>query len=70
MIIKVLGLHHPFFRPVIRRILTVLVIALWGGLEFYAGNTGWAIFALALGAICVFAFFIRFDPNTDGDNDA
>lgn len=70
MIIKALGLHHPFFRPLIRRVLTVVVIALWCAAEFYADNTGWALFALFLLTVCTIAFFIRVDPNINGDKDA
>lgn len=69
MIIEKLGLHHPFFRPLIRRVLTVLVIAIWGLLEAYQENHGWALFALFLLTVCSIAFFIRVDPTINGDKD-
>ena len=68
MIIKFLGLHHPFFRPLIRRVLTVVVIALWALVEYSQGNHGWVLFALGLCAVCVGAFFIFTDPQMDGDD--
>lgn len=67
--IKWLGLHHPFFRPLLRRVLTVLAIAVWGVIEFISGNPGWAIFAAVLFSICGIAFFIITDPKAHGDID-
>lgn len=67
--IKFLGLHHPFFRPLLRRVLTMLAIAIWGIVEITAGNFGWAVFAAVLCAICGAAFFIITDPKAHGDND-
>lgn len=67
--IKLLGLHHPFFRPLLRRILTVLAIAIWGIVELASGNAGWAVFAAVLCAICGIAFLIVTDPNADGGID-
>lgn len=69
MIFKMIGLHHPFFRPLIWRILTVLVIAIWGVIEQMLGNPGWAFFSLFLGTLCLLAFFIFPDPQTYEDDD-
>lgn len=70
MIIKFLGLHHPFFRPLLRRVLTLVVIAAWGAIELISGHTGWAVFALCLWLICFVAFFVLIDPQQKGGNDA
>lgn len=69
MIFKMLGLYHPFFRPLKRRIATVGVIALWGLIELVLGNTGWAIFSVYLVITCALAFFIYPDPQTYEDDD-
>jgi len=69
MITKFLGLHHPFFRPLYRRVLTVLVIAIWAYVEYTQGNDGWVLFALGLMGACIGAFFIFTDPELDGDKD-
>jgi len=67
--IKLLGLDHPFFKPLIRRVVTSGVVALYGLFELTFGNLGWAVFAAALFAICAYAFFIVFDPDDKGNND-
>ncbi|KQB97426.1 hypothetical protein AL073_00265 [Loktanella sp. 1ANDIMAR09] len=60
--IDFLGLHHPFFRPLARRIATVAVIAIYGLFELVFGGPAWAVFAACLGLICIYAFFIKPDP--------
>ncbi|MEL6888950.1 MAG: hypothetical protein AAFO86_09590 [Pseudomonadota bacterium] len=67
---KKLGLQHPFFLPLWRRVVTVLAITLWGGFELWLGNTGWASFFAILAAICILEFFILFDPENYGGDDA
>ncbi|MEL7093424.1 MAG: hypothetical protein AAFN94_16995 [Pseudomonadota bacterium] len=67
---KKLGLQHPFFLSPLRRGLTVLAIAVWGGLETWAGNVGWSIFALLLGAVTALEFFVLFKPENYGGDDA
>lgn len=64
-----LGLRHPFFRPLWRRAGTVGAITIWAGVELWGGNTGWAIFAAALVALCTCEFFVFFDPKNYGDDD-
>ncbi len=65
-----LGLQHPFFLPLWRRVGTVLAISLWGVLELWLGNTGWAVFFAILAGICSLEFFILFDPDNYGGDDA
>ncbi|MEO1790195.1 MAG: hypothetical protein AAFR34_10880 [Pseudomonadota bacterium] len=65
-----LGLQHPFFLPFWRRAGTVLAIALWGGVEMCLGNSGWASFFAILAGICILEFFILFDPDNYGGDDA
>ena len=67
--LKKLGLQHPFFLPLHRRALTVLALSIWAGLEVWGANTGWAVFAMVLLALCVLEFFILFDPqNYEADD--
>ncbi|MDQ0455490.1 hypothetical protein [Rhizobium paknamense] len=40
--------HHPFFKPLWVRVLTVLVPLVWAGVELYSGEAGWAIISFAL----------------------
>ena len=67
--IELLGLNHPFFKPLIRRVMMVAVIALYGLFELTFGYPGWVVFAAVLFAICAHAFFIAFDPEDKGNTD-
>ncbi|WP_439141650.1 hypothetical protein [Planktotalea sp.] len=67
--IKLLGLNHTFFKPLLRRVITLVVVGLYGLFELTFGHPGWASFAAALFAICAYAFFIAFDPEDKGSND-
>ncbi|MFQ1702346.1 hypothetical protein ACJ5NV_17310 [Loktanella agnita] len=67
--IKLFGLNHPFFKPLIRRVLTLVAVGFYGLFELTFGHPGWVAFAAALFAICTYAFFIAFDPEDKGNND-
>jgi len=67
--IKLFGLNHPFFEPLIRRVMTLVVVALYGLFEMTFGHPGWAWFAAALFSICAYAFFVAFDPDDKGTSD-
>lgn len=67
--INLLGLNHPFFNRLIRRVLTLVLVALYGLFELKFGHAGWAAFAAGLFAICAYAFFIAFDPEDKGNTD-
>jgi hypothetical protein len=58
-----LNLHHPFFRPLLARILTVGVTGGWAAVEFISGSPGWAAMFGAVAAWCGYQFFIVFDPD-------
>jgi hypothetical protein len=62
MIGKILGIQHPFFATKTRRVVLVVFLALWAALELYWASMGWAALALSLTALCVYEFFIAFDP--------
>lgn len=59
---KILGLHHPFFAPRSRRIGLVVFLGLWAALEVYFASMGWAALAAGLAALCIYEFFVVFDP--------
>jgi uncharacterized membrane protein len=66
--LRLLGLYHPFFRPLIRRLVTMGVIAVWALVEAVLGNPGWAAFCVFLIIFCALAFFIFPDPKRNEDN--
>ena len=51
-------LKHPFFAPMWRRVVVVVVCFGWGLFEFSLGQTIWGIVFCAAGALCVHQFFI------------
>lgn len=69
MIFEKLGLRHPFFRPFWRRVATVGAVCIWAALELWGGNTGWAVFAAVIAALCSYEFFVLFDAKNYGDDD-
>ena len=54
--------HHPFFRPLIRRIVVFCVVAIWTVVEYFGGSLGWTIFFLAAGDSFSLARFKRHCP--------
>ena len=59
---KILGLRNPFFRPAWRRVVTVAVCFGWALVELGGGNTFWALLFAGIGAVCLYEFFIVYDP--------
>lgn len=56
---KFLDADHPFFAPLWRRWVTVLVLVAWGGFEAWSGNPGWAILFIAAGGYAAWELLIR-----------
>ena len=54
--------HHPFFRPLWRRVVTVAICFVWAGVELYAGSQTWALITAAIGAYGIWIFFITYQP--------
>lgn len=57
--------NHPWFRPVWRRVLMVVIcaaIALW---DVYHGNYGWALIFGGLGGYAVYIFFIAWNRDRE-----
>lgn len=53
-----MGVDHPFFRPMYRRILTTGFCAAWALMELLNGAPFWAILFGALAAYCGYYFFV------------
>ncbi|WP_050522062.1 hypothetical protein [Pseudorhodobacter wandonensis] len=64
---KFLNVYHPFFRPVLPRLVTVGVSAAWAVFELVSGSPGWAAIFGAVAAWCGYQFFIVFDPENYKD---
>ena len=55
---KLFDLAVPFFLPVWRRVLAVIVPILWSLVEFNNGHAFWGVSFLALGSIAAWKFWI------------
>jgi hypothetical protein len=56
---------HPFYKPLWRRIVIVIVTALWAGFEvFYSGSGVWMVIASAIFIYAVWMFLIAY-PKDD-----
>lgn len=61
------NLRHPFFRPLLPRIVTIGLAAGWALFEFMTGSPGWAVMFGAVAVWCGYQFFIVFDPENYKD---
>jgi hypothetical protein len=59
---KLFDVQHPFFVPLYRRVILVVLCLGWATFEFIAGSVGWGILFGALGLYCGYQFFVVFDP--------
>ena len=60
---KLIDVQHPWFIPMYRRVLVVVVCLGWAAFEFIvSGSPFWGILFGALGLYCAYQFFIAFDP--------
>lgn len=59
---KILGMRHPFFRPLWRRAATTALCFGWALVELAGGNSFWALLFAGIGALCLYEFFIVYDP--------
>ena len=58
--LKSLELRHPFFVPIWRRILLVLILGFWTMLEGLMGNQIWTLFVAGIGVYSIYVFFFNF----------
>ncbi|MCX8997515.1 DUF3329 domain-containing protein [Rhizobiaceae bacterium BDR2-2] len=54
--------HHPFFKPLWRRALTVAAPVAWSIFEVASGSVGWGILFFAAGAYAAWELFIAPEP--------
>ncbi|MCO5734722.1 hypothetical protein [Rhizobium sp. SSA_523] len=57
---KLIDPTHPFFKPLWRRILTVVLPAVWGLVELSNNAIGWAIIFLAASAYAAYELLIMY----------
>ena len=58
---------HPFYKPLWRRVVIVIVIALWLAFELYMGS-GWLAVAAGALAYAVYTFFITWPKDAPKDS--
>ena len=64
---KFLDVQHPFFIPLWRRVVVVVLLLGWATVELIAGHPFWAILFGSSGIYCAHQFFIAFDPKDPED---
>ncbi|GEO85510.1 MULTISPECIES: hypothetical protein [Alphaproteobacteria] len=62
---KFLDPQHPFFKPLWRRILTVVAPAAWAFVELWNGEAGWAIVFFGAAAYAGYELFLAAKPAPD-----
>ena len=60
-------LKVPFFRPLWRRIVTVLICFGWAAFEFSNSAAFWGLIFCGMGGMAIYQFFITWkDPGESG----
>jgi len=60
--VKALGLRQPFFLPLWRRVVTVVLVLGWAIVEFVSAAPLWGVLFGAIGLVAAWEFFVAFDP--------
>ena len=60
---KFFDLQHPFFAPLWVRLLVTGICFGWALLELSHGFLGWAAIFAAMGALCVWNFFVTWNAD-------
>ena len=58
--LKSLELRHPFFVPIWRRVLLVLILGFWTIIEGLLGNQIWTLFVAGICLYSIYVFFFNF----------
>lgn len=58
---QILDPTHPFFKPLWRRVLTIILPALWGCVEAYNQSWGWAVLFLGSAVYLTYELLIMYD---------
>ncbi len=61
---KFLDPQHPFFKPLWRRILTVVAPAAWGLVELSNNASGWAILFFGASAYAAYELLFNFERSS------
>jgi hypothetical protein len=59
---RLFDVQHPWFIPLYRRIIVVVLLLGWTVFEFLRGSPFWGVLFGGLGLYCAHQFFIAFDP--------
>lgn len=60
--------HHPFYRPLWRRLVIVITTAIWSAFEiFYAQDGFWGVIAAGFFGYSLWTFFIAYKPPPEAD---
>jgi len=59
---RLFQLRHPFFRSLLARVLTTVFVGGWTVFEVATGSIFWAIVFGAITVLCIYEFFIVYDP--------
>jgi hypothetical protein len=63
--------QHPFYKPLWRRIVIIVTIAMWLAFELYQGNSGlWIALAGGMLVYAVYTFLITWPKDDAGDDGA
>jgi len=58
---------RKFFKPLWRRVGVTLFCLAWSGWEWYNEQTLWATMVGGIFLYCIWAFFIKFDPDEEAE---
>ena len=64
---NLLGIRHPFFRPLWRRVATVAFALGWAVVELIGGHLVWAGLFGGIGLYAAWEFFAVYDPANYGE---
>lgn len=59
---KGFDLNSPFFIPLYRRVIVVVLALGWAGVELATGAPFWGMLFGAMGLYAAYGFFVTFDP--------
>ncbi len=63
-----LDLKHPFFNPLWRRIVVVVLCLGWAVVEVLGGSPGWAVVFAGIGLFAAYQFFVGWTPVAPKDD--
>lgn len=67
---QILDPKHPFFKPLWRRVLTVVLPTAWGAVELANNALGWALIFFAAAAYAAYELLIMYDRRVEDSTPA